>query len=250
MDMHVRRWRARSPGAWLARGLATGLLVVPAWAAAAACHGGRDPCTMDLGRVLAVLDQGDAGYHAESWMPEGWDGYHNADAAFRPSLKVEAGPGSDGFSWRPGLYGYVGGSGLAGHHMVEATFTFQGLSFQAKPGWRLQRLEFVLTGTASSSGNGSIEAWLPGTVADLGQGTWRAAGVLNPADAGTSRYGFRIGASYLPGDDGGGASDGAASMVIDSARFMAHVTAVPEPAAAASLLAGLGLLAATRRRRH
>jgi hypothetical protein len=232
----------------LTRAAAASALIAISGHAAAACDGSSDPCSLDLGRITVDFSQGAASYVAEALVLYGSDAYYGAASGFLPSVQAIHGADVDGFAFSPQVYASVGGSGINGYHEVHASFEFSDIGFFAKPGYRIDSIDFVVTGSTAWVGDAYASFGLPAAMVFNGNdfsasGSWGAGGSTS------FRGEFNVSASYLQGDDGTAISYGTANASFDRVSFTAHVSAVPEPQAAALLWAGLGLLACRRRPR-
>ena len=136
--------------------LCGGLQFAGAAAMAADCDGSSDPCSVDLGRVTASFAAGAASYGAEVLLVNGSDASFSPPQSL-PALQVIHTAASDGFRIQPQLYAYVGGSGVQGLHEVVATLQFAGLSFTADPGYQVNGVQAVITGSFSLVGNGYMD---------------------------------------------------------------------------------------------
>lgn len=227
----------------IGRVICIGALAVAAgtgWAAPGSCDGSSDACSFDLGRVTVTLAQGAASYAAGAGFLSGEDG----DAVFQPSLfptlSLHSAGATEGFSFLPGLQLRVGGSGRNGYHELQGWFEFSGLGFQAKPGWRLDALRLEVTGSRNVVGDASWYYSLPFALQADGE-RLAGSGAINPDDA-SLRAELTVNAAYLEGEDGTAVSYGYATAGFDSARFVATVSAVPEPQTLLLWLGGAGLL--------
>lgn len=227
--------------------LCGGLQFAGAAAMAADCDGSSDPCSVDLGRVTASFAAGAASYGAEVLLVNGSDASFSPPQSL-PALQVIHTAASDGFRIQPQLYAYVGGSGVQGLHEVVAMLQFAGLSFTADPGYQVNGVQAVITGSFSLVGNGYGGLGMPGAV-QWNDSNFSTTVALDPAASDLS-IGFSLAASYVEGDDGTAASYGAGSASIDSLEFIVSVSPVPEPAPAALLAAGAVVLHWLARRRR
>ncbi|WP_046113944.1 hypothetical protein [Aquincola tertiaricarbonis] len=233
-------------GRWICITTLLGAAAHAAWAAPGTCDGSSDPCSFDLGRVMVTLAQGAASYAAGAEFLNGEDG----DYVFQPNLfsmlALTSAGATEGFSFVPGLQLRVGGSGRNGYHELRGWFEFSGLSFQAKPGWRLDGLQLQVIGSRNVVGDASWSYGLPFALQFNGD-SFAGSGAINPDDAAV-RAELTINAAYLEGEDGTAVSYGYATAGFESARFVATVSAVPEPGAVALWLGGAALLGAWGRR--
>lgn len=223
-------------------GAGTCIATGSAWAAPGSCDGSSDACSFDLGRVIVTLDQGAASYSAGAEFLSGDDGDYVASPSFFGTLALQQSGATEGFSFLPGLQLRVGGSGLDGWHELRGWFEFTGLRFQAKPGWRLDGLRFEVTGGRNVVGDASWYYGLPFGL-DISGGRFAGGGPVNPDDA-ALRAELTVNAAYQQGEDGTAVSYGYATTSFDTARFVATVSAVPEPQTVALWLLGAGLLGA------
>jgi hypothetical protein len=223
------------------------LLAAAAPALAAGCDGSSDPCTLDLGNVTATFAEGAASYFADAQFTQGNDGSAYAFPDFLSTLQVVNTPGRSGFSFTPQLYANVGGSGFNGVHEVVGYFDFHGVSFAAKPGYRIDGLEFKVSGNRSSVGDATAFVGVPGITVYDGD-NFEATAALNPGDASVHAE-FTINAVYLADEYGGAIYYGAASASFSAASFIAQVSAVPEPQTWALFGLGAAVLAARGFRR-
>jgi len=211
---------------------------------------GHLECRLELSTVTVVFDAGVMNFDGDSQTngPDAFIAGYTVGAGQFPDLTPLdlAGGTRAGFSFDPGMYGAVGGSGFNGYFEASASFLFTGLRFEARPGFAVTGVEFTVAGARDAVGTGYVALNLP--TAPLFTGSEFVAGRMygNTEDLGASFY---MSASYLEGEDGTAASYGTASARFSLASVVAHVTAVPEPATAWLLLAGgVGIAAAQRRR--
>lgn len=209
------------------------------------CDGSSDACSFDLGRVTVTLAQGAASYNAGADFLSGDDGDFLADPSLFGSLALQQSGATEGFSFSPNLQLRVGGSGRNGYHQLLGFFEFSGLRFQANPGWRIDALRLEITGQHNVVGDASWSYGLPFAVGFNGD-SFAGSGAINPDDA-SLRGELMVSAAYLEGEDGTAPVYGYATAAFQSARFVATVSAVPEPGALALWLAGGALLLGWRR---
>lgn len=212
-----------------------------------------DECRLELSTLTIVFDAGIYNFDGDSQL-NGSDGYvvgYTVGAGQFPDLDaVDSNGGTRvGFSFDPGMYGQVGGSGFSGDHEAFAYFTFNNLQFIPKPGYRLDGVEFTVAGSFSRVGNGYVALGVPGAVQFNGdQFTGSHLFDTFSLQQQYMAY-FSANASYEEGEDGTAASYGTASAAFDFASLVAHVSAVPEPQVSALwLLGGLGVAGAVRMR--
>lgn len=240
----VRRHRLSStalPAALVALTAAGACLAAPP------CDGSSDPCTLDLGRATVTFGQGAASYSAGAEQVSGGDSYYAAFAEFPSTLAPVHGTDHDGFSFVPQVYASVGGGGIDGFHEVAVWFEFRDVVFDAKPGWRLDRIAFTAFGSYGTVGDGYVTFGLMPAAPSLTADTFRMTTQLDPADA-SVRAGFTTAASYLQDPPTGGATlYGTANAAFGGASFLAYVSAVPESGRWLLTAAGLAALGLVRR---
>lgn len=212
---------------------------------------GTQECRLELSTVTIVFDSGVLNFDGDSQF-NGTDGYvvgYTIGSGQFPNLDtVDTGGGRRaGFSFNPGMYGQVGGSGFEGSHEAFASFGFTGLQFIAKPGFKVDEVEFTVTGGFTQVGNGHVALQVQGPLQITGD-LFSAQSLYAP---GTGDYAAWLSASahYEEGDDGGANAYGTASAFFDSASIVARVSPVPLPGAVLSMLSGLGTLAIVTSRR-
>jgi hypothetical protein len=211
-------------------------------AAAAVCDGSANPCTLDLGKVGVEFPQGAFSYAADALMTNGSDGYAGFASGFLPTLAEIHGAGTDGFSFNPQIVGNVGGSGINGVHEVQAFFEFNDIAFLAQPGYKIDQIDFIVSGSSGRVGDSSVDIVLPGPLVFNGE-AFTSTAVLGAATT-KFRGEFTINAVYVDGGADPPPFYGTANASFDKVSLVAHVSAVPEPQHAALLLAGLLVLGA------
>ncbi|WP_348752338.1 hypothetical protein [uncultured Aquincola sp.] len=231
-------------------GSAVGVLLLAASPLASAalpgsCDGSSDPCSFNLGRVSVSLAQGTASYNAGAEFLSGDDGDFVADPSLFNSLALQQSGATEGFSFSPNLQLRVGGSGRNGYHQLLGFFEFTGLRFQANPGWRIDALRLEVTGQHSVVGDANWSYALPFALSFNGD-SFAGSGAINPDDA-SLRAELMVSAAYLEGEEGTAPVYGYATAAFQSARFVATVSAVPEPGALTLWLAGGAWLVGWRR---
>jgi hypothetical protein len=200
-----------------------------------------DPCLLELSTVTIVFSQGIYSFDGDSQLI-GSDGYVNGYTAGSgqfpelTSLDTDGGLRA-GFSLAPAMVGQVGGSGIEGSHEAFAYFTFSGLQFVAKPGYRIDGVELSASGSRATAGDGYVALLVPGVPIFDGD-RFSGSAVLDPFSAQSFSAGFSANAYYEEGDDGTAAAYGTARASIDAASVVVHLSAVPEPASVALWLLG------------
>ena len=226
--------------AWVFAALSPALAATPG-----NCDGSSDPCSFDLGRVTVTLAQGAASYNAGAEFLSGDDGDFMADPSLFSSLALQQSGATEGFSFAPSPQLRVGGSGRNGYHQLQGFFEFTGLRFQANPGWRIDALRLEITGQRNVVGDASWSYGLPFALSFNGE-SFSGSGAINPDDAAV-RGELMVSAAYVEGEDGTAPVYGYATAAFQSARFVATVSAVPEPATLALWIVGLAGLVGWRR---
>ncbi|WP_348752457.1 PEP-CTERM sorting domain-containing protein [uncultured Aquincola sp.] len=211
------------------------------------CDGSSDACSFNLGRVTVTLAQGAASYNAGAEFLSGDDGDFLADPSLFSSLTLQQSGATEGFAFAPSPQLRVGGSGRNGYHQLQGFFEFTGLRFQANPGWRIDALRLEVTGQRNVVGDASWSYGLPFSLSFNGD-SFVGSGALNPDDAAV-RGELMVSAAYVEGEDGTAPVYGYATAAFQSARFVATVSAVPEPGTLALGLAGGAWLLGWRGRR-
>lgn len=217
--------------AWLATALPLAMAATPG-----TCDGSSDPCSFNLGRVTVTLEQGAASYNAGAEFLAGDDGDFVADPSLFSSLALQQSGDTEGFAFTPSPQLRVGGSGRNGYHQLQGFFEFTGLRFQANPGWRIDALRLEIAGQRNVVGDASWSYGLPFALSFNGD-SFVGSGAINPDDA-SIRGELMVSAAYLEGEDGTAPVYGYATTGFQSARFVATVSAVPEPGTLALGLAG------------
>ncbi|WP_046111834.1 hypothetical protein [Aquincola tertiaricarbonis] len=209
-----------------------------------------EDCRLELSTVTVRWDKGIDNFIVDTQF-NGSDGYVNGygSSADFPNLTAvdTAGGTRAGFSFLPNMVGQVGGSGINGYHEGSASFLFERMEFIAKSGFKVDAIEFTITGSRSQVGNGYAAIGVPGVPEFTGD-SFVATALWTPNQT-TFGGSISVSASYQEGEDGTAADYGTAFASLDSVRIVAHVSAIPEPAQAYMLLSGgLVLLAAGRLR--
>ncbi|WP_157039823.1 hypothetical protein [Aquincola tertiaricarbonis] len=205
-------------------------------------------CRLELSTVTVRWDNGIDNFIVDTQY-NGTDGYvygYSSSADFPNLTAVDiAGGTRAGFSFVPNMVGQVGGSGINGYHEGSASFLFKRMEFIAKSGFKVDAIEFTITGNRSQVGNGYAAIGVPGVPEFTGD-SFVATALWTPNQ--TTFGGFiSVSAFYQEGEDGTAADYGTAFASLDSVRIVAYVSAVPEPAQAYLMLAGALLLVAARR---
>lgn len=206
-------------------------------------------CRLELPALTVLFDAGIYNFDGDSQL-SGSDGYvvgYTVGSGEFPDLTPVSTAQRAGFSFVPTMLAEVGGSGIDGTHEASASFAFSALQFIAKPGWRIDAIEFEVDGTRRSAGNGTVALNLPGPAVATGAQAFTSRGVFAPG-SGNFAASFGVGADYLEGEDGGAASFGTAGASFTEVRLLAQVSAVPEPAALALWLLGAAALGVSLRR--
>ena len=214
---------------------------------------GNLECRLELSTLSIVFDAGVYNFNGDSQF-NGSDGSvtgYTAGAGQFPELIAvdSAGGMRAGFSFAPNMAAGVGGSGISGNHEATASFSFDNLQFIARPGYRVDGVEFSVSGYRSQVGNGWAWIGVPGIPVYNGD-QFSASHVYAP-DTASYAASFGASATYLEGEDGTAAAYGTASVAFTAAGLVARVSAVPEPPAWCLWLPAGALLATAgwRRRR-
>lgn len=202
-------------------------LTAPLVATAAICPPTGDPCTVDLGHASVTFLQGLNSYAAWAEQINGSEGYFGSSPDFISTFQAVHSPGRDGFSFLPQVYAAVGGGGTNGFHEVRGYFEFYDVRFDPHPGYRIDSVDFVVTGTQDFVGDAYVTLNVPGSIAITGN-TFTSTSSYGP-ELPYLRAEFTTSASYLQGDDGTAVFYGAASAAFGTAQLVANVSAVPEP---------------------
>lgn len=213
---------------------------------------GGDECRLELSTMTIVFSSGVYSFNGDT-QTQGQDAYAQGFTTFSgdfPTLtEVDTPHGRRaGFSFAPGMFGQVGGSGFEGYHEAFASFGFNDVQFIARPGYRVDGVTFTVHGARSRVGNGYVALAVPGTPR-FHQGQFKASHTFAPATTSFEAY-FSAVAQYEEGPNGTAASYGTAAASFSFASLVAHVSPVPEPGTLPlAALGGLALAAALRRRR-
>jgi len=188
-------------------------------------------CLLELSTLTIVFDSGVYNFNGDSQF-NGTDGYvtgYTTGAGQFPELAIVDNNGGQrvGFSFLPAMYGQVGGSGFEGYHEASASFTFDALQFIAKPGYRVDAIEFSVSGSRTQVGNGYAALGVPGVPQFTGD-QFVATGLYDPINT-SFGAGFFVNAFYEQGEDGTAAAYGTASAGFTAASLVVHVSPVPEP---------------------
>lgn len=201
-------------------------------------------CLLELSTVTVRWENGIDNFIVDTQY-NGTDGYvygYSSSADFPNLTAVDTAGGTRaGFSFVPNMVGQVGGSGINGYHEGSASFLFERMEFIAKSGFRVDAIEFTISGSRSQVGNGFAAIGVPGVPEFTGD-SFVATALWTPNQT-TFGGSISVSASYQEGEDGTAADYGTAFASFDSVRIVAHVTAVPEPATLFLCIAGLVLLA-------
>jgi len=200
-----------------------------------------DTCTIDLSTVTVTYNQ-----YSSYWSTQGdqWSSY--VYTSLMPALTEIDSAGRAGFTFNPELMvELMGGYGASG--AGDGSFGLTGLVFTAKAGYKIDSIEFGVSGSRTASGDASATVNVPGAPVFSGDNFDSMA--LKPATTTEFGAGFMISADYAEGPDGTALAFGSARASIDGVRLIANVSAVPEPETLALLLTGLPLIAMARRRR-
>ena len=209
--------------------------------AAQSCY--NDVCTIDLSTITITYNPYSS-YSSFSLLSDGWS-FPNETWQMPTLTEVDA-TGRAGFTFNPELQiELMGGYGASGSG--SAYFNLSGLVFAPKAGYKIDSIEFGVSGSRAASGDASAAVTVPGAPVFSGDNFDSMA--LLPASTTDFSAGVNISASYAEGPDGTALYFGSSRAGLDSVRLVANVSAVPEPETLALLLAGLPLIALARRRR-
>lgn len=229
-------------------GLATALIVTvlgtsdaQATPLAQRCDADADadgPCMLAFGPLRARFAESRFAFDGDSQQSgaDAWvTGYTVGTYDFPPLYTLDP-PGAYGFWFAPGMAGAVGGSGFSGEHMVDASFTFSGLTFLPEPGWTIDTLTMTITGKRYAFGDATALLTLPGLSITYAGEDFTASGLL-PTDIAHFRTGFSLWTSYEEGEDGTAAVYGTARAQFDRVSVEARMTrlTIPEPGSLALL---------------
>lgn len=209
--------------------------------AALVCSDATGQCSIDLSTVTINFDIGLSSFQAYAYADSMDYGYPGS----MPTLNEVDTAGRAGFTFNPELYANLMG-GYGAYGSMGGSFEFTNLIFTAKSGYQIDSIEFGVAGHRYVSGDAGATLGVPGTPVFNGENFESSA--LRTSDTTTFGAGFSGYADYEEGPDGTALSFGSSEVGFDSARIVAHVSAVPEPESFALLLAGLPLLALARRR--
>lgn len=211
------------------------------------------PCTLAFGPLRARFDESRFAFDGDSQQSgaDAWVTGYTVGTYDFPPLHTLATPDAYGFWFAPAMAGAVGGSGFSGEHMVDASFTFSGLTFLPEPGWTIDALLMTITGKRHAFGDATALLTLPGLDVTVDGEDFTASGLL-PTDIAHFRAGFNLWTAYEEGEDGSAAVYGTARAQFDRVSIAARMTrlAVPEPGSLALLALAMSCWVASARQRQ